>query len=318
MTYKTKNTTATMLLLGAIFSVMAATALPSTAFASGGGADSSNYKNGNAAITDNDNVNQVNVQSSQQNAVIDSDNKVKNGGAVNNGISQSTTQNAVNIYEDNDKVKLPKNYEGSIAVSDNDSVNQYNIQSSEQNAAIDSDNKLYGDNGSNSSVDNTIVQNTEQNALNAFYDNDKIHVQKGYDGSIEICDDDVVNQLNVQSSEQNAVIDSDNKVKNDGDGENSVANTIVQNTQQNAANIFKDNDKIMVKKSYDGDAAVACDNDTVDQGNIQYSQQNATIGSDNKASGDSGSSSSVGNTIVQNAEQNAANIVKDNDFFKFK
>jgi hypothetical protein len=304
-----------MLLLGAIFSVMAATALPSTAFASGGGADSS--KNGNAAITDDDNVNQVNVQGSQQNAAIDSDNKVKNGGAVNNGISQSTTQNAVNIYEDNDKIKLPKNYGGSIAVSDNDSVNQYNIQSSEQNAVIDSDNKLYGD-GSNSSVDNTIVQNTEQNALNAFYDNDKIHVQKGYGGSIEVCDDDVVNQLNVQSSEQNAAIDSDNKVKNGGDGENSVANTIVQNTQQNAANIFKDNDKIMVKKSYDGDAVVVCDNDTVDQGNIQYSQQNATIDSDNKVSGDGSSSSSVGNTIVQNAEQNVANIVKDNDFFKFK
>jgi hypothetical protein len=305
-----------MLLLGAIFSVMAATAVPSTAFASGG-ADSSNYKNGNAAITDNDNVNQVNVQSSQQNAAIDSDNKVKNGGAVNNGISQSTTQNAVNIYEDNDKIKLPKNYGGSIAVSDNDSVNQYNIQSSEQNAVIDSDNKLYGD-GSNSSVDNTIVQNTEQNALNAFYDNDKIHVQKGYDGSIEVCDDDAVNQLNVQSSEQNAVIDSDNKVKNGGDGENSVANTIVQNTQQNAANIFKDNDKIMVKKSYDGDVVMVCDNDTVDQSNIQYSQQNATIDSDNKVSGDGSSSSSVGNTIVQNAEQNVANIVKDNDFFKFK
>jgi type III secretion system FlhB-like substrate exporter len=304
-----------MLLLGAIFSVMAATAVPSTAFASGG-ADSSNDKNGNAAITDDDNVNQVNVQGSQQNAAIDSDNKVKNGGAVNNGISQSTTQNAVNIYEDNDKIKLPKNYGGSIAVSDNDSVNQYNIQSSEQNAVIDSDNKLYGD-GSNSSVDNTIVQNTEQNALNAFYDNDKIHVQKGYGGSIEVCDDDVVNQLNVQSSEQNAAIDSDNKVKNGGDGENSVANTIVQNTQQNAANIFKDNDKIMVKKSYDGDVVMVCDNDTVDQSNIQYSQQNATIDSDNKVSGDSGSSS-VGNAIVQNAEQNAANIVKDNDFFKFK
>jgi hypothetical protein len=304
-----------MLLLGAIFSVMAATALPSTAFASGGGADSS--KNGNAAITDDDNVNQVNVQGSQQNAAIDSDNKVKNGGAVNNGISQSTTQNAVNIYEDNDKIKLPKNYGGSIAVSDNDSVNQYNIQSSEQNAVIDSDNKLYGD-GSNSSVDNTIVQNTEQNALNAFYDNDKIHVQKGYGGSIEVCDDDVVNQLNVQSSEQNAAIDSDNKVKNGGDGENSVANTIVQNTQQNAANIFKDNDKIMVKKSYDGDVVMVCDNDTVDQSNIQYSQQNATIDSDNKVSGDGSSSSSVGNTIVQNAEQNVANIVKDNDFFKFK
>jgi hypothetical protein len=305
-----------MLLLGAIFSVMAATAVPSTAFASGG-ADSSNYKNGNAAITDDDNVNQVNVQGSQQNAAIDSDNKVKNGGAVNNGISQSTTQNAVNIYEDNDKIKLPKNYGGSIAVSDNDSVNQYNIQSSEQNAVIDSDNKLYGD-GSNSSVDNTIVQNTEQNALNAFYDNDKIHVQKGYGGSIEVCDDDAVNQLNVQSSEQNAVIDSDNKVKNGGDGENSVANTIVQNTQQNAANIFKDNDKIMVKKSYDGDVVMVCDNDTVDQSNIQYSQQNATIDSDNKVSGDGSSSSSVGNTIVQNAEQNVANIVKDNDFFKFK
>jgi hypothetical protein len=304
-----------MLLLGAIFSVMAATAVPSTAFASGG-ADSS--KNGNAAVTDDDNVNQVNVQSSQQNAAIDSDNKVKNGGAVNNGISQSTTQNAVNIYEDNDKIKLPKNYGGSIAVSDNDSVNQYNIQSSEQNAVIDSDNKLYGD-GSNSSVDNTIVQNTEQNALNAFYDNDKIHVQKGYGGSIEVCDDDVVNQLNVQSSEQNAAIDSDNKVKNGGDGENSVANTIVQNTQQNAANIFKDNDKIMVKKSYDGDVVMVCDNDTVDQSNIQYSQQNATIDSDNKVSGDgSSSSSSVDNTIVQNTEQNAANIVKDNDFFKFK
>ena len=74
----------------------------------------------------------------------------------------------------------------------------------------------------------------------------------------------------------------------------------------------------MVKKSYDGDAVVVCDNNAVDQGNVQYSQQNATIDSDNKASGDGSSSSSVGNTIVQNAEQNAANIVKDNDFFKFK
>jgi len=314
MTYKTiKSTIATMLLLGTIFSVMAVTAaVPSTAFASGGAADSS-YKNGNnAAITDDDDVNQLNVQNSQQNAVIKSDNKVKNGGGVDNGISQSTTQNALNVYEDNDKIKLPKNYDGSIAVSDNDSVNQYNIQSSEQNALIDSDNKLYGD---NSSVENTIAQNSEQNALNAFYDNDKIHVQKGYDGSIEICDDDVVNQSNIQSSEQTAVIDSDNKVKGDDDGENSVENTIVQNAEQNAANIFKDNDKIMIKKSYDGDVVMVCDNDIVDQSNIQYSPQNAAIDSDNKISGDS---SSVGNTIVQNAEQNAANIVKDNDFFKFK
>jgi hypothetical protein len=304
-------------LLATMVMATASAYTPASAFAS----------SGNVNISDQDNVDQANVQSSEQTAVINSDNTIKgsDGGSVSNNISQSSDQSAVNIFQDNDKLKLPKSYSGSFLLSDNDKVDQNNIQISKQNALIDSDNKLYGAQASStgnegSSVDNSIVQNSKQTALNAFFDNDKIHVQKGYNGDIAICDDDRVNQTNLQSSDQNAIIKSDNKIKEAGDGSNpSVNNAIEQHSNQKAANIFKDNDKIMVKKSYEGDVML-CDNDMVNQTNAQLSDQGAAILSDNKLKGDkdAGSKASVNNAIEQSSNQGAANILADNDFYKFK
>jgi hypothetical protein len=65
-----------------------------------------------------------------------------------------------------------------------------------------------------------------------------------------------------------------------------------------------------------GGAVKISDNDDVYQKNYQSSDQTATIDSDNKIKGKDGSS--ITNAIGQSSEQNAANVLKDNDFFKFK
>jgi hypothetical protein len=99
----TRKSSAALLLLAALFSAtIGGASVPSSlAFASGG------HESSNPAISDNDDVTQTNLQSSDQTATINSDNTIKGkDGSVTNTIGQSSEQNAVNIFKDNDFYKL--------------------------------------------------------------------------------------------------------------------------------------------------------------------------------------------------------------------
>ena len=306
----------------------------------------------------------------------------------------------------------------SLTITDNDTVEQTNVQSSSQNAEIDSNNDLNSDasNTASSSTDesgdgdnlaisggdqsntqteavvNAQVQGSEQTASNSNYDNDEIEAEQ-ISGAVateddsdatatndaSISDNDSVEQGNLQISEQNADIDSDNNLDADasndadvsadeeGDGDNlaivggsqsndqtnAVVNAQVQGSSQSASNYNEDDDSVEAEQlalagafgddsdAVSSNAASIEDDDDVLQQNLQGSSQSAKIRSDNNLEADASNTADVSadesgdgdnlaivggsqsntqteavvNAQVQGSEQTASNSNYDDDFF---
>jgi hypothetical protein len=251
----------------------------------------------------------------------------------------------------------------SLTITDNDTTEQTNLQSSSQSATIDSQNEidmdasnlggssasedgdgnLQGDQSSEQSneqagvVANIQAQSSVQDADNDVEDNDDVEVSQGAaslatgddstsdasnDATIE--DDDETVQGNLQLSDQEASIDSDNDIDLNADNEGGssadesgpgdlegdtssgqsnsqagiVANAQIQNSEQSAENEIEDYDDFIVGQGAvalaDGDDSDSnasnegsiSDNDLSIQENEQGSSQSALIQSHNDLSAD--------------------------------
>lgn len=124
------------------------------------------FSTGCADISDDDEVTQVNEQSTEQE--VRKNNDVRIGGLIIEPTIQTSVQTAANVNYDNDVFIVMGCDDGSVDISDDDKVTQVNEQSAEQNVQSDSE---VGDGGE---IISPTIQKAAQTSRNINQDNDRV------------------------------------------------------------------------------------------------------------------------------------------------
>jgi hypothetical protein len=124
------------------------------------------FSEGCADVNDNDEVTQVNEQSTDQE--VHKNNDVGDGGVVAEPSAQASAQAAANVNVDPDVIIVLGCDDGSVKISDNDKVTQVNEQSTDQE--VDSNSEV-GDGGV---LFSPSIQVSKTKALNYNQDDDHV------------------------------------------------------------------------------------------------------------------------------------------------
>jgi hypothetical protein len=124
------------------------------------------FSEGCADVNDNDEVTQVNEQSTDQE--VHKNNDVGDGGVVAEPSAQAAAQAAANVNVDPDVIIVLGCDDGSVKISDNDKVTQVNEQSTDQE--VDSNSEV-GDGGV---LFSPSIQVSKTKALNYNQDDDHV------------------------------------------------------------------------------------------------------------------------------------------------
>jgi hypothetical protein len=124
------------------------------------------FSEGCADVNDNDEVTQVNEQSTDQE--VHKNNDAGDGGVVAEPSAQASAQAAANVNVDPDVIIVLGCDDGSVKISDNDKVTQVNEQSTDQE--VDSDSEV-GDGGV---LFSPSIQVSKTKALNYNQDDDHV------------------------------------------------------------------------------------------------------------------------------------------------